>query len=98
MMVIEAFKQTIQLLGLLDELDVFQEYVDVYCNSQSSTKLAKNQVYYSRMKHIDIPFHFFMEMSDENDIFLRKIGTTNNPHDMLTKFVYRESSSNIAES
>ena len=59
--------------------------MDVHCNSQSAIYLAKNQVHHARMKHIDVRFHFVHEINDEGDILIQKIGTADNPADMLTK-------------
>jgi len=53
----------------------------------SAIYLAKNQVYHSRMKHIDVRFHFVQEILDEGDIELQKIHTKENTADMLTKII-----------
>ncbi|KAM1696422.1 hypothetical protein ACFXTN_027951 [Malus domestica] len=85
MAVTEAIKEAIWLQGLLDDLGVQQDHVNVHCDSQSAIHLAKNQVHHARTKHIDVRFHFVREVIDEGDILLQKIGTTDNPADMLTK-------------
>ncbi|KAM1671634.1 hypothetical protein ACFXTN_036619 [Malus domestica] len=85
MAVTEAIKEAIWLQGLLDDLGVQQDHVDVHCDNQSAIHLAKNQVHHARMKHIDVRFHFVREIIDEGDILLQKIGTADNPADMLTK-------------
>ncbi|KAM2193758.1 hypothetical protein ACFX1R_028001 [Malus domestica] len=85
MVVTEAIKEAIWLQGLLDDLGVQQDHVDVHCDSQSAIHLAKNQVHHARTKHIDVRFHFVREVIDEGDILLQKIETANNPADMLTK-------------
>lgn len=87
MAVTEAFKEAIWLHGLIEDLGIVQEHVDVHCDSQSAICLAKNQVHHSRTKHIDVRFHFVREIVDEGDILLQKIGTADNPADMLTKCV-----------
>lgn len=83
--VIEAFKEALQLLSLFDNLGAFREHVDVYCNSQSAIELAKIQVYHSKMKHINVQFHFIREILDEGNILLRKISTADNLDVMLTE-------------
>ncbi|KAM0977924.1 hypothetical protein ACFX13_014221 [Malus domestica] len=85
MAVTEAIKEAIWLQGLLDDLGVQQDHVDVHCDSQSAIHLAKNQVHHARTKHIDVRFHFVREVIDEGDILLQKIGIADNPADMLTK-------------
>ena len=49
----------------------------------------KNQAYHAKTKHIDVMFHFVLEILDEIDIELQKIHTKENPTDMLTKIVSR---------
>ncbi len=87
MAVTEAVKEAIWLQGLVTDLGFEQQEVTVYCDSQSAIHLAKNQVYHSRTKHIDVRFHFVREILEEDDIKLQKIGTEDNPADMLTKVV-----------
>lgn len=72
MVVTEAFKKAIWLVSLIDDLDIFQKHVDAHCNSQNDIESSKNQVYQSRMKHIDVWFYFVRKILDEDDIFLKK--------------------------
>ena len=81
----EAIKEAIWLHGLIEDLGILQEHISVFCDSQSAIHLAKNQVHHSRTKHIDVRFHFICDIVDEGDILLQKIGTANNPIDMMTK-------------
>ena len=83
----EAIKEALWLQGLVDDLGIDQVLVRVNCDSMSAIYLAKNQVYHSRTKHIDVRFHFVRDVLDEEDIELMKILTKNNPSDMLTKVV-----------
>ena len=85
--VTEAVKKAIWLQELVTYLGFKQQEVTIYCDSQSAIHLAKNQVYHSRTKHIDVRFHFVREILEEDDIKLQKIGTEDNPADMLTKVV-----------
>ncbi|KAH7852964.1 hypothetical protein Vadar_031538 [Vaccinium darrowii] len=87
MAVTEAIKEAIWLQGLVTDLGVEQEHVTVYCDSQSAIHLAKNQVHHSRTKHIDVRFHFIREVIEDGEVLLEKIGTVDNPADMLTKVV-----------
>lgn len=80
-----AIMEAIWLQGLLENLWLVQEHVNVYCNSQSIIHLAKNQIYHTCTKHIDVWFHFVREIVDEGKIFLQKIKTVENPANMLTK-------------
>ncbi|GMP36216.1 hypothetical protein CsSME_00008418 [Camellia sinensis var. sinensis] len=87
MAVTEAFKEAIWLHGLIEDLGIVQKHVEVFCDSQSAICLAKNQVHHARTKHIEVRFHFIREIVNEGDILLQKIGTADNPADMLTKVV-----------
>jgi len=87
MAVTEAVKEAIWLQGLLDELGIGQKKINVYSDSQSAIHLAKNPVYHVRTKHIDVRHHFVREIISEGRILLQKIGTAENPADMLTKVV-----------
>ncbi|KAE8722922.1 putative LRR receptor-like serine/threonine-protein kinase [Hibiscus syriacus] len=54
MTVSEAVKEAIWLNGLMEDLGVVQSHINLYCDSQSAIHLAKNQVYHSRTKYIDV--------------------------------------------
>ena len=68
MVVTEAIKEAIWLYGLVEDLGIYQEHVIVFCDSQRTIYLAKNQVHHSWTKHIDVRFHFVREIIDEGDI------------------------------
>ncbi|KAE8725113.1 hypothetical protein F3Y22_tig00009009pilonHSYRG00067 [Hibiscus syriacus] len=85
MAVSEAVKEAIWLNGLMEDLGVVQSHISLYCDSQSAIHLAKNQVYHSRTKHIDVRYHFVREIFEEGKILLQKITTSENPADMMTK-------------
>ena len=59
----------------------------MFCDSQSSIHLAKNQVYHARTKHIDVRYHFVRKIIEECGVLVQKIKTDDNPADMLTKVV-----------
>ena len=83
----EVFKKAIWLYGLIEDLRIVQEHMDVHCDSQNVIFLVKNQVHHSHTKHINVWFHFVREIIEKGNILLLKIDTANNPTDMLTKVV-----------
>uniref|UniRef100_A0A2N9H753 Reverse transcriptase Ty1/copia-type domain-containing protein n=1 Tax=Fagus sylvatica TaxID=28930 RepID=A0A2N9H753_FAGSY len=85
MAVAEAAKEALWLKGLVKELGLNQSGVQMHCDSQSAIYLAKNQVYHSRTKHIDVRFHKIRELIVTGDIVLEKVHTLENAADMLTK-------------
>ncbi|KAE8718014.1 putative LRR receptor-like serine/threonine-protein kinase [Hibiscus syriacus] len=85
MAVSEAVNEAIWLNGLMEDLGVVQSHISLYCDSQSAIHLAKNQVYHSRTKHIDVRYHFVREIFEEEKILLQKIATSENPANIMTK-------------
>ena len=56
----------------------------VYCESLSAICLAMDQVHHERTNHIDVRYHF---LRSETIIKVKKVGTADNPADMLTKLI-----------
>ena len=82
----EAANEALWLKRLVTELGVEQEAASVlFCDSQSAIHLTKNQMYHERTKHIDVRFHFLRDEVSEGNIVVKKVGTADNPADMLTK-------------
>ena len=59
----------------------------MFSDSQSAVSLAKNSVFHSRCKHIQLRYHFIKELINDGDLSLLKILGSENPTDMLTKAV-----------
>ncbi|KAE8701279.1 putative serine-threonine protein kinase, plant-type [Hibiscus syriacus] len=57
----QASKEAIWLKMLLEELGHNQEYVSLFCDSQSALHLARNPEFHSRTKHIRVQYHFIRE-------------------------------------
>ena len=72
---------------MLDDIGIDQDRLKINCDRMSIIYLAKNHVYHTWTKHIDIKFHFAREIIDEGDIELQKIHMKENLTDMLTKVV-----------
>ncbi|KAL5707089.1 hypothetical protein ACHQM5_025179 [Ranunculus cassubicifolius] len=83
----EGVKEALWLWGLLGDLGIEQDCVDLWCDNQSAIHLAKNQVHHARTKHIDVRYHFVRDVIEDGDISLMKVHTNDNPTDMLTKVV-----------
>lgn len=54
----------------IEELEIAQDHLNIYCDSQSNVHLAKNQVYHRRTKPIDVCFHFVLEVINDRKILL----------------------------
>jgi protein associated with RNAse G/E len=82
----EATCEVVWLRRLLQDVGEEQRKATIIkCDNQSSIKLAKNQVYHSRTKHVDTQFHFVRENMQSNDIALMYCNTSENVVDIFTK-------------
>ena len=57
----EGVKEAMWLKGLIGELGIVQDKVEVFYDNQSSIHLTKNQMFHERTKHIDFKLHFSHE-------------------------------------
>ncbi|KAM0059035.1 putative RNA-directed DNA polymerase [Helianthus debilis subsp. tardiflorus] len=90
MAVAEASKELIWLKNFLKELGKEQVDCALFCDNQSAIHLAKNPVFYSKTKHIQLRYHFIRDQVGYSTLKLKKIKGTKNPADMLTKVVTLE--------
>ncbi|KAE8689483.1 CYP710A2 protein [Hibiscus syriacus] len=74
----QASKEAIWLKMLLEELGHNQEYVSLFCDSQSALHLARNPAFHSRTKHIRVQYHFIREKVEEGTVDMQKIHTKDN--------------------
>ena len=69
-------KETIWLQGLLDDLEIDQDFLKMNCDSITAIYLTKNQVYYARTKAHRHQFHFvgrfLMRVTSNYKRFTRK--------------------------
>lgn len=82
-----AAKEAAYLRSILGELGVYdqQQPIVVYGDNLSAQQLAKNPIYHSSSKHIDIRYHFVRELVCNNIIDLKYISTDQMIADVLTK-------------
>jgi hypothetical protein len=64
-----------------------QHDVNLHCDSQSALHLAENQVIDSRVKHIDIRYHFVKQVVSEKELKLVKIDKELNLANGFTKVI-----------
>ncbi|MCO5600789.1 hypothetical protein L7F22_054904 [Adiantum nelumboides] len=87
----EACKEAIWLGRLVTDLGIKEETPMLHCDNQSAIQLARNAVYHSKTKHVDVKYHFIREMVEDKQVQLDKFHTTDNPVDLLTKGLPGES-------
>ncbi|KAE8703180.1 BTB/POZ domain-containing protein [Hibiscus syriacus] len=83
----QASKEVIWLKILLEELGHNQEYVSLFCDSQSALHLARNLTFHSRTKHIRVQYHFIREKVEEGTVDMQKIHTKDNIADFMMKAI-----------
>jgi hypothetical protein len=85
MAITDAVKEAIWLRNLYGELTQDVQKLNILCDSQSAIYLTKDGMFHERTKHIDVRYHKIREVIAEGDIIVKKVDTTNNAADMLTK-------------
>ncbi|XP_022855244.1 uncharacterized protein LOC111376512 [Olea europaea var. sylvestris] len=83
----EATKECQWLKGLLNELGLMGNLVELCSDNQSDIFLSKNPIFHDRPKHINVKFHFIRDIVDRGDIKLIKILTKINTVDASTKVI-----------
>ena len=66
-----------------------QGSLTMFCDSQGAITLSKDNKFHSRMKHIDLRYHFIREAVDEGKINVLYLPTADNVADIFTKALAR---------
>lgn len=61
------------------------EATTILCDNNSAINLSEDPLLHSRVKHVDIKYHFLRERVASNEITLRYINTKDNVADIFTK-------------
>ena len=85
MIITEACKEAMWLRGLIGEIGQDLQISTVLCNSQSAIFLTKHQMFHDGTKHIDVRYHFVLDVISRGNIVVSKVDTKDNPTDMMTK-------------
>ena len=70
--------------GLFGELIDQLQISTLFCDNQSVIFLTKYQMFHERTEHIDVRYHFVLEIIARGNIVVSKVGTQDNPIDMMT--------------
>ena len=70
---------------MLEEYEVRQDVMTLFCDNMSAINISKNPVQHSRTKHIDIRHHFIRELVEDKIISLEHVATENKLADIFTK-------------
>ena len=88
-----SIQEAIWLWSLLKEVQ-YTSFVStmptmIYEDNQSCIALAGNSVYYARMEHIDIKYHFIRDHTEKKDIKIVYCSMTDMVADTLMKLLAR---------
>lgn len=79
-------QESIWLQGLFNELiPSAGDVSSIYCDNQGAICLAKNQMYSSRTKHIDVKHHFIRDLIDNGTIKIQYLKSEDMLADLFTK-------------
>ena len=85
-----AAKEAVWLRNFIVELQGKpQGPLTVLCDNQDAIALSKDNKFHSRMKHIDLRYHFIREAVDEGKINVEYIPTAENVADVFMKALAR---------
>ena len=87
MAIVEAIKEVVWLRGLISDFGLHQERTNIFFDSQSAIHLTKNHMYHEITKHTYVKYHFVREVTTQGEIIVKKIATTENLANMMTKLV-----------
>lgn len=82
----DAAKDAVHLHMLLNELGFIQpQPIHIYEDNQATIKIAHNETYRGRLKHLDLRYHYIRELIEARKIDLIYCDTHNMIADILTK-------------
>lgn len=87
MAILEAVNKLTGQKTFLGQLGKEQLNCTLFSKRQSVIHLVKNPVFHARTKHIQLRYHFIIELVDEGTLSLRKVPGSSNSSDKLTKAV-----------
>ena len=83
-------KEMMWLQRFMEELGKKQDNIKFYSDNQSGIHLAKNSIFHSKTKHIQLKYHFIQSVLEDELLKLEKTHTRQNPTNMLKKVVTRD--------
>lgn len=83
----KTIKEAFMIRGLIGNLDLSYELIIVHCDSQDAIYLVKIWMYHEKTKHINVKYHFILEIMSHDLISMKKITTIKNHIDMFTNFI-----------
>lgn len=81
----EATKEAIYWCNFLKEIGIESSPIVLFNDNRGAGELAKNPVFHSRTKHIDVRHHFIREAVENNQIIPKHLPTEDMVADIFTK-------------
>ena len=82
----ESAQEAVYLRQVLEDFkEVLPGPVEIFGDNQGALATVKNPVKHSRMKHVDIKYHFIRDLYTNNVISLSYVASDNNVADIMTK-------------
>ena len=85
-----ASKELVWLQRLCSSMGLVQWATRIYYDIQSAIFLAKNPTYHSKIKNINVQYHFVRDLVKDKKVLLVKVDTLKNVVDVLMKSVSTE--------
>ncbi|KAE8704364.1 PLAC8 family protein [Hibiscus syriacus] len=81
-----AAQESTWLIQLMNNQHQPVDYaIPLYCDNQSTIRLAENPVFHARTKHVEVHYHFVREKVLQEEIEMRQIKTDEQIADLFTK-------------
>jgi len=77
--------QLVWMKQMLEEYDVQQGVLTLYCDNLSAINISKNPIQHNRTKHIDIQHHFIRDLVEDKVVTLEHVTTEEQLADIFTK-------------
>jgi hypothetical protein len=79
--------QLLLMRQTLMDYDYKLSKVHLLCDNESAIRMADNPIEHSRIKHIDIRYHFLRDHQQKGDIEIAYVNTHNQLADIFTKLL-----------
>ena len=77
--------QLLWMKKLLTVYGISQDTMVIYCDTSSAIDISKNPVQHSKIKHIEIRYHFIRDLVERKIVCLEYIPTERQNADIFTK-------------
>ena len=81
----EGIKEALWLKGIVTDLGIVLDRVEVNCDNAGAVQLSKNSVFHERTKHISVKMFWIRDVISSKKVVVKWVGTDDNPADVMTK-------------